>query len=84
MDYMEWEKKCAYLKDAYTEISQKYERLIDEVKTINHGGKYVLRIVCINGEEYVQKFINIFDAISEIKINNTLGFRSYLKYVKSF
>ena len=80
MDYIEWEKKCAYLKDAYKAISQKYERLIDEVKTINHGGKYVLKIVYTDGKEHVQKFNSIFDAISEIKLNNTLGFRSYLKY----
>lgn len=78
MDWTEWEKKCAYLKDEYDALHKKLKELN---KRFEHQGRYVL-ISVFDGSEtvFVQKFNNIFDAISEIKFNNTFGFRSYLKY----
>lgn len=83
MDYMEWEKKCAYLKDAYEAISQKYERLIDEVKTINHGGKYVLKIAYTDGKEHVQKFNSIHDLFAEAQ-NMALLFVNQFKFIVKY
>lgn len=82
MDWTEWEKECASLKDKYDALEKK---LNDANKTFDkifaHRGRYVL-ISVFDGSEtvFVQKFDNIFDTISEIKFNNRFGFRSYLKY----
>lgn len=78
MDWTKWEEECAYLKDEYDAL---YKRLKDANETFKHHGHYVLISVLDRSKRvYVQKFNNIFDAISEIKFNNTFGFRSYLKY----
>lgn len=78
IDLKKWELGCIYLKDKYDAL---YKRLKEANETFKHKGCYVL-ISVLDGSKrvYVQKFNNIFDAISEIKFNNTFGFRSYLKY----
>ena len=83
MDDIEWEKKCAYLKDAYTAITQKYERLIDELKTINHGGKYVLKIAYNDGKGHVQKFNSIHDSFAEMQ-NMALLFVNQFKFILKY
>lgn len=62
-----WDKTIGNLYDEYKALSKKAERLIDEVKTINQGGKYVLKIVYNDGEEHVQKFNSIHDSFAEMQ-----------------
>ena len=81
--WMNFEEKCAYLRDAYMAITQKYERLTDELKTINHGGKYVLKIVYTNGEEHVQKFNSIHDLFAEAQ-NMALLFVNQFKFIVKY
>ena len=81
MDWTKWEEECNYLKDKYDEL---FKRLKDANAAFKRQGHYTLISVFISFDGskkvYVQKFYHIFDAISEIKFNNSLGFRSYLKY----
>lgn len=81
MDWTKWEEECNYLKDKYDEL---FKRLKDANAAFKRQGHYTL-ISVLDGSKrvYVQKFNNIFDVISEIKFNNRLGFRSYLKYESS-
>lgn len=77
------DEKISNLYDAYNAISKKYERLIDEVKTINHGGKYVLKTVYNDGKEYIQKFNSMHDAFAEMQdmAKTYIGqFKFILKY----
>lgn len=81
MDWKKWDEECASLKEKYDAL---YQKIKDENEKFKHRGCYILISVFVSFDGskkvYMQKFNNIFDAISEIKFNNTIGFRSYLKY----
>lgn len=77
MEKWNWEESYKSLMDKYEALSKRAERMIDRAKTLNHGGVYILYTKEINGKQW---FNNLQEAIEEVKFNQVLGLKSYLKY----
>lgn len=77
MEKLNWEESYKSLMDEYEALLKRAEKMIDRIKTLNHGGVYILYTKEVNGKQW---FNNLHEAIEEVKFNQVLGLKSYLKY----
>lgn len=77
MEKWNWKESYKSLMDEYEALLKRAERMIDRVKSLNRGGVYILYTKEINGKQW---FNNLHEAIEEVKFNQVLGLKSYLKY----